>query len=427
MGKPVHIFVRDEEGHRIPFPETEFNGVMFKGNRDGVIDFEIWEGETHARYTVLRAGFESKIIDTDIPSEGMYCESVSLKEETIQPDINPAQDFWCAEENLFNDNGVFRVQGLSVFHDFLKWLKGDRNDELNKWARSIGANWKRVFGSSGYDNIDFNPYDDYDRYFRELPLYLEYQREQGFCIEFTPLCRAEVFDSLQKCRDFTWDCSEVLSQHEHCWHNIANEPYKNLPKDVTPQQLVDCIVNGSKYDLGSTPPPSEDAYEPTGPGVTGHADRGPEWVRKARQGQEVRERYHKPFISDEPMGADANNQPGSRSNVPTDFYQFHALGSQYYGNVIHFTQGRYGNMPQGKERECVEAGAKAWADVPAKFLEGNFLYIMKNLPGEKCYGVELGNQGCAVVVKPNGQQAIPETGWVITKNIDNIVYHLEKA
>mgnify|MGYP003694721589 CR=1 FL=1 len=84
-------------------------------------------------------------------------------------------------------------------------------------------------------------------------------------------------------------------------------------------------------------------------------------------------------------------------------------------------------MPHGLERECVEAGGAAWHDVPVKFLDGNFLYITKNIPGEKSYGVELGNEGCAVIVHPNGDACIPEAGWKITENIDNTVYYFERV
>jgi hypothetical protein len=425
MSKPVHIFVRDSSGQRVPNPQIEFNGVMYSGNKDGVADFEIWDGETHARYSVIKEGFDTKIIDTDIPSTGMYCESVTIEEKTVEPDIRPAKDFRVDGENLYNEDGVFRVQGISVFHDFYKWLNGNKNEELNKWARELGVNTKRVFGSGGYDNIDFNPYHDYDKYFSELPKYLEYQRAQGFCIEFTPLCRAEVFTSQELCNQFTKDISQVLSQHGHCWHNLVNEPYKNLPPGVTPQSLIFNVVEGAKYDLGAGP--GEEIYTPIGDGITVHADRGDDWVRKARQAQEVREQHGCPVISDEPMGADSVNQPGSRSNVPTDFYQFHALGSQYYGNVIHFTAGRQGNKPTGLEEECVRKGAQAWKDVPVKFLDGNFLYITKNIPGEKSYGVELGNEGCAVIVHPDGSECIPEAGWKIVKNIENTVYLFERV
>jgi hypothetical protein len=64
--------------------------------------------------------------------------------------------------------------------------------------------------------------------------------------------------------------------------------------------------------------------------VTIHNPRDDEWPRKAKDALDIRDGFdgyagaHRPVVSDEPIGADENNKPGSRSNVPDDFFYFGA-------------------------------------------------------------------------------------------------------
>jgi len=76
-------------------------------------------------------------------------------------------------------------------------------------------------------------------------------------------------------------------------------------------------------------------------------------------------RWKKPVVSDEPIGAAAEYQPGRRDNDPARFRGAALLTRLAgLGATFHYEGGLYARVPDGRELECFQAWNEAWALLP---------------------------------------------------------------
>ena len=105
--------------------------------------------------------------------------------------------------------------------------------------------------------------------------------------------------------------------------------------------------------------------------VTWHAPResgkgGWAHVLELAQGAALLERWKKPVVSDEPIGAGAAFQPGRRDDVPARFRAAALLTRLAgLGATFHYEAGLQARVPEARELECFNAWNEAWTLLPA--------------------------------------------------------------
>ena len=106
--------------------------------------------------------------------------------------------------------------------------------------------------------------------------------------------------------------------------------------------------------------------------ITWHAPResGREgWghVLALARGRRAARRWKKPVVSDEPIGAGAEVQPGRRDDAPARFRAAALLTRLAgLGATFHYEAGLQARVPEGRELECFNAWNEAWTLLPAR-------------------------------------------------------------
>ncbi len=105
--------------------------------------------------------------------------------------------------------------------------------------------------------------------------------------------------------------------------------------------------------------------------VTWHAPRDDQqngWghVLALAQGPELVQRWNKPVVSDEPIGAGPIYQPGRRDDSPARFRAAALLTRLTgLGATFHYEGGLQAAVPTGRELECFNAWNEAWTLLPS--------------------------------------------------------------
>lgn len=166
-------------------------------------------------------------------------------------------------------------------------------------------------------------------------------------------------------------------------------------------------------------------------GVT-HPPRDDEWPRK---GKELFDLYNGfdpdlpggvriPWVNDEGMGADEVNKPGSRSNVPADFFDDAAVSALMgAGGTFHCTDGVYGRIPGPVQQHCADCYVAGSKSIPADAALGSYTRgLLGDSPLEhddalalRTFGRINGSQATCVAVRPQPDwRAVAQNGWRIT-------------
>jgi hypothetical protein len=327
------------------------------------------------------------------------------------------------------DGSIWPWRGATSFLLFKRFLDGEDLAVLVGEFR--GATILRVLGMC--DNIaHFHP-QEIPGYFDQVTAFLRAVNAFGVRVEFVVFADAQIVmpafvDQLDHARR-VWhaivDAGDGLNLIE--W---ANEPFKN-GVDVARLQHALGTATGSLEALGTYD--VVDGQLPHADYLTVHTDRGPEWPRKAKDLLELRDGFegfagvHCPVVGDEPIGADELDKPGSRSNVPDDFFWYAACAQLMgAGATFHSTDGVY-SLPLGRvQSACAAAffaGAAAippeaqlgrytrggLADCPIQFTETDALRVYARITGNTAY---------VVAIRPSaGWQAIAVDGWRIVQRV----------
>ena len=152
----------------------------------------------------------------------------------------------------------------------------------------------------------------------------------------------------------------IAAKHPNAFVEIANEPFhptqhKSLHDRATLARLASLIPEEVVVAYGS------DAPDNSGGGdyVTVHMPRGDQpWdhVKALASGRGLVEKYQRPVVSDEPIGAAAVYQRGRRDNAPERFREAaKATRSAGMYATFHYEGGLHARIPDGVERACFTA------------------------------------------------------------------------
>lgn len=210
-----------------------------------------------------------------------------------------------------------------------------------------------------------------------LPRLLDLARARGLAVEVVTLA-----DTLDVTLDYEAHIREVVriaAEKGNAVIEIANEPghptqdprvhdasFLQRLADAVPQELV--VALGSlEYGAGFAAADYATTHVPRGEKDWDHvlaiAERA-DWVAKLQ----------KPVVSDEPIGAGPEYQPGRRDNDPARFAAAAAL-TRAVGMeaTFHYEGGLHARIPSAREADCLQAWRSGLELMAGVSLDGQFL------------------------------------------------------
>lgn len=352
------------------------------------------------------------------------------------------------------DGHTWVYRGFTDFRLYDRYLAGDPSlDALMAERREVGANTVRVLGMSHC--WEFNPDggcrvgvghfypQEHSDYYDRLRGFTDYVGSFGLRVELVVFADAQLVmpDTLAE-RVHLERVLRALGSAPNVLIEIANEPFKNIPGGAVAATALmeesrgwiwnDLLVASGNADFTQV----GDNYQlASGDYVTFHPDRKPEWPRTSKDAYDLRDGFagppnwsgfHKPVISDEPMGAD-EVASGSRSNVPDDFAYFAAESALAgAGGTFHSTDGIFSRplRPITKASAMAFFAAQQWVPVDAQLApyqrgaaDGGA--GINNMPMEHTDALALrtfckvvrGEEYCVVIRPASEWRAIPRDGW----------------
>lgn len=336
-----------------------------------------------------------------------------------------------------------------------------------KEARADGANVIRFFGEINWE-------DDTTRalVYPEIadpltaPLYdtsaqtlFRMAAEHGLRVEWTVLTYP---DAIARMREKVQRAFDLAVGHWNVFIEVANEPDA---QGINARAAIEGVNRrGVLSSLGYYDLQRADGWVDDKPEthvwelsmldyVTVHTDRGPEWVRKAKDALEIRGGWdtrddatqpdanrtywkgaNRPVVGDEPIGAAERDEDGRRSTSPSDFRAHFAIGHLYSaGTTFHSTAGLEGRARRADEvhqAACAAAVLDVWKAIPPDAQLGEYARGgLGNLPiewdGESAslrdYGLILGSRAwVAIARKRPGRQIVAKPGWRIVHIIGDV-------
>jgi hypothetical protein len=205
---------------------------------------------------------------------------------------------------------------------------------------------------------------------RALPRLLTMAAEAGVFVEVVAL--AGTADISVDVDEHVNEIASIIARHGNAVLEVANEP-------VHPSQRPD-VHNPAFLKRAAARAPKEvvtafgsiERGEGFGDGayITWHVPRETEprgWghVLAIAEGAAMVERWKKPVISDEPIGAAAKAIPGRRDSSPTRFRAAALLTRLAgLGATFHYEGGLNARIPTGQELACFNAWRQAWTLLP---------------------------------------------------------------
>jgi len=255
-----------------------------------------------------------------------------------------------------------------------------------------------------------------------LPRLLDLAKERGIAVEVVALA-----DTKEITLDYEAHVREigaVALQRGNAFIELANEPGHptqdpRLHKPDFLQGLASQLPGPLIVALGS--------YEygegfAAGDYATTHTDRGSrDWdhVLALAPVAPRPSSLKKPVVSDEPIGAAAEYQPGRRDNDPSRFAAAAALTKLAgLGATFHYEGGLQAAIPSGREAACLAAwqlGLALLNDLPldGEFVEGNRLVTVAQTSGvRRAFGRVSANRAVILLVDPAPSVSLtPGAGW----------------
>jgi hypothetical protein len=145
-------------------------------------------------------------------------------------------------------------------------------------------------------------------------------------------------------------------------------------------------------------------------------------VLAVAQGAELLQKWKKPLVSDEPIGAGPRYEPGRRDNAPARFRAAALLTRLAgLGATFHYQGGLQATIPEGRELECFNAWNEAWTLLPQDIeLQGGFSVAggkdsaVQDFDRKAALGVferVSGNRGWVLAVGPGDPALQLSPGW----------------
>lgn len=255
-----------------------------------------------------------------------------------------------------------------------------------------------------------------------LPRLLDLARARGIAVEVVALA-----DTAGTQLDYDAHLREVgriSLNKKNAFVEIANEPGhptqdRRLHDPAFVQRLANLLPRDAIVALGSGEYGEGFA---DGDYATFHFPRGSkgwEHVFTLSEGARRVAQLRKPVISDEPMGAGPEYQPGERDNEPSRFAAAAALTQLAgMGATFHYEGGLQARVPRGREAACLAAWQTGLALVPdaastGEFLEGASVARVARTEGaQRAFARVSGDQATILLVGPAGLTSVTwVTGW----------------
>ena len=222
---------------------------------------------------------------------------------------------------------------------------------------------------------------------------------------------------------------EVLGAHPNGLLEVANEPtHPSQAPAVGRTDVLLALASRVPSDvpvaLGSIEADESFAKSDY---ATWHAPRdnkldGWAHVLGIAQGAAYLQKFRKPVVSDEPIGAGPKYEAGRRDDAPARFRAAALLTRLAgLGATFHYEGGLQARIPEGRELECFEAWNEAWTLLPGD-VESQGTFAMAGAPGaavrdfdrKASLGVferTAGNRGWVLSVGPGDPALSLAPGW----------------
>ena len=266
-----------------------------------------------------------------------------------------------------SDGRTFQWRGITAFRlvDYVADGQEAEAAHYLEWASRQGLTVVRVLTMmSGL--FDLQP----DAGRRALPRVLELAARYGLRVEVVGL--ANTRDLPVNLEEHVFEIGRILAADSNGFLEIANEPVH--PSQSAEVQKPEVLAALAKR-VPATVPVALGSIERgdgfgTGAYITWHAPResgrgGWGHVLALVEGADLLARWKKPVVSDEPIGAGPELQPGRRDNVPGRFRAAALLTRLVgLGATFHYEAGLQARIPSGRELECFNAWNDAWTMLP---------------------------------------------------------------
>ncbi len=266
------------------------------------------------------------------------------------------------------DGTPFQWRGITAFRlaGFVADGEEQRAHAFLKWARDRRLTVVRVFAMlHGFFELPAA------RGRAALPRLLEMAASYGLHVEVVGLTNTAepgLVDPAQQTREL----GRIAAAYDNALLELANEPYHptqsaDLHRPEFLKGLAPLVPQTVPVSLGSI---EHDRGFSAGRYVTWHVPRrssGGGWghVLEIAAGAGLLRELGKPIVSDEPIGAGRERQPGRRDNSPARF-RAAALVTRLagLGATFHYEGGLQAKIPEGRELACFNAWNEAWTLLP---------------------------------------------------------------
>ncbi len=254
------------------------------------------------------------------------------------------------------DGSTFQWRGITAFR-LLEFIAHGREQDADRylaWAASQHLTVVRVLAMA-HVLFTLSPGDGE----RALGRLMDLAARHGVIVEVVALADTGSYpiDLVAHVRAV----GETCGAHGSCTIEIANEPYHptqsaRVHDRAFLRQLRNEIPRDVPVSLGTLDEAGELA---AGDYITWHSPREGDWPTRIRDGAELLERFGKPVIADEPMGAAADAVAGRRDNVPEHFARAARICRELgLGATFHYEGGLQAALPGPAEARCLRAWLK---------------------------------------------------------------------
>lgn len=368
---------------------------------------------------VLQPGYKVACADGTVPAD--HDVNVSLPR-----DVPPVLAIH-VDGTVFRDTSgaIWSWRGVTAFTLLQQVAAGQDIGPYLDHRREAGANLVRVLATMK-NIVDFPPMASSDAQLRAL---LETAHAHGLRVELVALADAQDWPMDAQRRQVQRVIDAVAAAGSLDVVEVANEPFKNsappceVMKGVSRKPGV--LMASGAYDI-------EGGFLCMLDYVTIHNPRDDEWPRKAKDALDIRDGFdgfagaRVPVVSDEPIGADENNKPGSRSNVPDDFFWFAATSKLMgAGATFHSTAGVLAQEPGPLQAAAERAFFAGMSAVPDDAQTGQYTRgPLSNCPLEHTDATALrtfcslqgGSSRCVVIRPTSTWTATSRDGWRIASS-----------
>jgi hypothetical protein len=260
------------------------------------------------------------------------------------------------------DGRPFDWRGITAFRlvEMVAHGRASEADAYLRWAAAKRLTGVRVLAMAG-NLFTLSPADGQ----RALPTLLEMAERHGLHVEVVALADTAAVhvdaDAHVKA------IGEICARHANALLEIANEPVhptqaKAIHDPAYLKSLAALVPSVVPVSLGSVETGEGFA---SGTYVTWHAPRSGRhgWPAEIEQGAALVQKFAKPVVSDEPIGAADRASPGRRDNVPAHFRESARIARRagVYA-TFHYEGGLQAKRPTRTELACLDAWLAGLSD-----------------------------------------------------------------